>query len=414
MVGILENLFTHLLEREVKLPSTYTSNNGQTVQGQQYDMNSSNMANMAMNPPSSGDVASSIVQTDSPGTRQEFLGATDFGAQQGNYEALARQLYDYDKMHLQPKYAVAPNQPSDRLSFGRVGESNLMQLTPEMAESTTLYADNPKFAVNSQAEQQNAVLSAMNLLNNALVKEASSAKGRHGASLDTLFKLLDRAMDREERAKDRAAAAADRANAKAESNITKLQTQADKLRADLATGTIEWGDAWNQLRKIATADVANDDIDVLLGGKFDASDPTGAKGLTRGWAKPGAAQEYSQGLRYKQTGTSSADDADFTQLTQGLDSYMKRRNETNMLDRINPTSPKGIQIETEKSGLVRVLAKLVEKNRISDADAKAYANMLPQPWMNESQASAAIQGLKNAISTKLGVTEAPSSGGDWE
>lgn len=75
---------------------------------------------------------------------------------------------------------------------------------------------------------------------------------------------------------------------------------------------------------------------------------------------------------------------------------------TGYIDRINPLSTKGIELGRFKDTLGVILAKEVEQGRMSDADRAFYLNQLPAPWMTSAQAKAAISGVKQGLTAKLG------------
>lgn len=236
------------------MAQTYTPSTGLTPQGQQLDLTNSNMRNM-----SSGDLGQlastqeqSLLQSQSPETREAVIQGSNVPEMQSNYDQMARKLYEYDKMHLEPKYSQAPSQPSDALSFGRVGASSLAQLTPEMAAGpTTLYADNPKYAVTSQAAQQGSILDLLNSLNEAISKEFTSKRGQYTSrvnqkqtTLDNILGYLDRAEGREEKEKERAyTRSKDALNYNLE--LKKLGLQVDPKTGNIinANGAIPTGNA---------------------------------------------------------------------------------------------------------------------------------------------------------------------------
>lgn len=396
--------------------NTYTSANGQTIPGSQVDQGWQQMAGM-----STGQLANAATQQqtannnfDTPAVRTQGIQNSDIPAEQANYDALAKQLYQYDQMNLAPKYGGAPTAQPGAASFGRVDASTLSQLTPEAVQSGTvgLSNSNPSYGINAQTTQAGLLTNLIGSLNDAITQEFTSKKGQYVSSankgketLQTLLTFLDRAQTREENAKDRAAQAAERAAASGKQANNDYYSAVSDGVDRLAKGE-DWGTVWNRI-KSRFPDKVNNQIDTDLGTQ---------------WKKPGAYENYlKKGLDVKQNYKASAtSDVDFSNMAKGLDSYLERRKGTNFVERINPASSKGIAINTEKDVLSRTLAKLVEKNRISDSDAKFYMSQLPAIWMSDDEAASKIEGIKNGLSAKLGLdynnaTKNSSSGaGEWQ
>lgn len=194
---------------------TYTNPQGSTPQGNDVASTLAQLTQLNTQPELAGAMGKygqELANFQTPQSRQGYITNSDLPAMQGNYEEIARRLYDYDKMYLNPMYSQAPGQPSDAPAFGRVEASNLMQLTPEIAGGpTSLYADNPTYAVSSQTAQKGSILDVLDSLNEAIGKEFTSRRGQYASTvkakesiLDTVSKLLDKRVEIDEREKDRA------------------------------------------------------------------------------------------------------------------------------------------------------------------------------------------------------------------
>lgn len=355
-----------------------------------------------------GAVNQQMQNTQTPGSRQQYLDTTNLGAAQNNYDALAKQLASYDSSVLQPQFAgTDPGQPTD-MPYNPLGYTpQISYLTP--SSPTGVYNANPTYGMSAQADQGNSIVNLLGTLSKTIANEAARGTNKYTSDLKSLASMLGPLNDILTQNTNLTIKKADLAAAKAgkgQDNYNNVVNLGDKLVDDLSTGKVDWGDAWQQVKSFADRNgvsMTPQEIDTLLHGRFDATDLTGAKGLTTRWARQGAAQEYASGLRFKQTGNSANDDADFKAISSGLDSYTQSRSGTNLVDRINPTNPSGIKIETQKNILSRLLAKLVEKNRISDQDAKFYLNELPAVWMNDTQSQAKIDGIKAGLAGKLGL-----------
>lgn len=394
------------------MANMYSSPNYQTPQGQQYDMNSGMPVTMSpqqvqQTSNQAAQASTQLAAMQTPQNRSTYVNNGDLPAIQQNYDQLAKQLYDIDKaIAAQPQFNSTP--PPDAISSSGV-EASPLALTESLLSGNTFSNPNPSFGLQTKINHNSNVLDLLGILNDSLAKEFNSRKNTYASTVksqqslvDSLMTALDKnsqlAMDiwKEQQANARAA------SSRSDTKKTQYITLADKLRSDLSTGTIQWGDAWKQLQMAAGSDLSPAEIDSLLGGKYDPSDPTGAAGKTTGWAKPGAAQEYATGLRYKQTGTSSSDQ-DFQNVMSGLDSYLDRRKGSNIVDRVNPASSRGIELDREKQAVGQLMGKLIEQNRMSDADRKFYLGLMDKFWYDDSQAQSAIDGVKNAIAGKLGL-----------
>lgn len=276
----------------------YTTPNAGTVPGQQYDMNQQIVQASAGNfqgLPSNqalGDQAATTAQglagMQTPDARGAYVQNSDIPAMQTNYDDLAKRLYDYDKMSLQPRYGGQPGEQPGGASFGRVEGSSLSQLTPEAVSTggVGIKNANPLFGMGAQIDQGNDILSLMSTLNDSIDKEFSSRKGTYASAvkskqtlLESIFQLMKLKSDEEARQEARAQRGSDKASATREKNISKFYTQAEKVKDDFNAGRYStgnpqaaWGKAWGQLKGMADRlglgeDITNEDIDLALGGK---------------------------------------------------------------------------------------------------------------------------------------------------
>lgn len=249
-----------------------------------------------------------------PQGRQPYLDNTNVNAAQGNYDALAKQLAAYDNMVLQPQFAGQnPGMPSDVPTnpFANNTPAGLSYLTPENAAlpyNQGIYNSNPTYALTSQNNQRNSIVDVLGTLNKVLAKESARGTNKYTSdlrSIDSILGTLKGYMDQNtsltEKKADLAMRAAELAQSRSDTKASKIADRANALRSDLATGIIQWGDAWKTM-KSEFPGASDSDIDSYLGGKYNAQDPSSSTG----WAREGAAQEYAQGLRYKQTGSSDA------------------------------------------------------------------------------------------------------------
>lgn len=298
----------------------YTSPNAGTVPGQQYDQNAQFMASMGngqpMNPQALGaatqatsDATAQLGAMQTPQARGQFVNSGDLPQIQGNYEQLARQLYDTDKA-IAASGQFNPNPAPDASSFGSVNASPL-ELTNSILGGSSFNPVNPGIGMQTQISQQGSIIDLLNALNQSSAKEFNSRKNSYASSVkgqqaivDTLLSILgknaDLGMNKYNQQQENYRAGLSSGS----SASNKIAERANALRTDLATGVLQWGDAWKQLHS-EFPNSRPDEIDSYLGGKYDATDPDGSKGLTNGWAVPGAAQDYAQGLRFKQTGTAA-------------------------------------------------------------------------------------------------------------
>lgn len=244
------------------MANLYTSPNGQTIPGQQYDSNQLSMRDMssAQLGALSNQQAQATATLQSPETRTLAIDNSTIPAQQANYEELAKQLYQYDQMNLAPKYGGTPTVQPGAASFGRVGASTLSQLTPEAVASGTvgLSNSNPEYGIKAQVNQGNLLTNLLAALNTGISDEFTAKRGSYKSSVDksqtqlnTILGYLDRADAREQAAQDRAERAAERAADKADTTQGKLQTLAQQLKSQSGADGFVSPESYTSIKKTA-------------------------------------------------------------------------------------------------------------------------------------------------------------------
>lgn len=279
------------------MPALYTPQSN-TPQGNQLAQSQAQMATAGFVPQmdaSEGQLGQALVgstqqlsQMQTPEQRAGYLGNTEIAPMQANYDALARQLYEYDKAVLQPQYASNPGVASDVLGYGRVAPSQLQQLTPEAAANPTLFADNPKYAIASQTNAGNNILDVLDALNVSISKEFSSARGKYASTVqsqkdlvNTITNLLtgkrEERLTREKLAVEREKIAADREIAMMNKAVTQRNDMYDmayKLKTNLQGRRFqnqtaldeEWENTVNSLQQQYPS-VTRAEIETALGSK---------------------------------------------------------------------------------------------------------------------------------------------------
>lgn len=136
-----------------------------------------------------GQVNQQMQNTQTPGARQGYLDATNLGAAQGNYDALAKQLASYDSSVLQPQFAGAnPGQSSD-MPYNPLGYTpNISYLTP--STPTGVYDANPTFGLNAQADQGNSIVNLLGTLSKTIANETSRGTNKYTSDLKSLASML--------------------------------------------------------------------------------------------------------------------------------------------------------------------------------------------------------------------------------
>lgn len=237
-----------------------------------------------------------------PQARQQALSDTQLGSMQNNYQDLAQQLASYDNAVLKPQFAGQnPGMPSDIQPGGDVTWGDVSYLTPGNAglpAAQGIFNANPAYALGAQADQGNNILALLNTLNDAISKESKRGYDIYGGKLNSAASvlkgfsdILDKNMSLEQARASLALQASSRTDAKR----AQVEEFAQKLQTQLSAGQKQWGDAWSSVDNYAKdhgVPLRAEEIDNLLGGSYNPTDPTGAKGLTTGWALPGAYENY--------------------------------------------------------------------------------------------------------------------------
>jgi len=90
----------------------------------------------------------------------------------------------------------------------------------------------------------------------------------------------------------------------------------------------------------------------------------------------------------------------FEGVSSALDNYLLARSQTSPQERLDPRNPSGARVESQKNILTQILAKEVEKNRLSDEDRKFYLKQMPAWWMDNELAAQKIEGVKDGLMAK--------------
>lgn len=326
--------------------------------------------------------------------RQSFLDNTQIAPMQNNYDQLASQLASYDQAVLKPQFAgTNPGLPSEMSRLSGYYNPNLSyesnsNLTPDQS----IYNANPTYALTAQANQGSNIASLLDTINRSIggqykmgTANYAGALGNVNNTLDTLSKIMGLSNN----LKVEQMRAVSSASSKDSDGYNNLLALSDKLVNDLSTGKVQWGDAWQQVKDFADRNhvsITPHQIDTYLHGAYDPSDPTGAKGLTYGWATPGAAQGYasSAGLRYKPSTAELAKSSDATNAIKSLASVYKSFQDTGtqLGDWHLGTQPANVvNYNNQKRLFADSLAKTLGLQR-NGAQVNAVLNLLPNGYVN--------------------------------
>lgn len=417
----------------------YTTPNGQTVPGQAMDQANSMWSSFANAQPlpqaqvqqaSQGlsNATAQLASAQTPQVRQNYINNGDIPAIQNNYEQLARQLYDTDKAIAgSGQYNMTP--PSDAISSPGVSASPLA-LTNSLLSGNAFNSPNPTFGMQTRMTQNNNILDLLSTLNDSLGKElgsrkntyASSVKGQQAvvdAFMNILNKNSDLAMNKYNQQQENYRAGL---SIRAQSQ-SRAENYAKSLQDDLASHQKDWGSAWRAMKQYSdsiNAGLSASDIDNLLGGHYDASDPNGDKGLTQGWAQPGAYEK-----RLIQTNTikamSSPDFIGQVQQLQGTGSLVDQLQ--NAYDNVWFKGPilgnihdlaAGAGIDPSaghyndlKNGLLGLVSRATgEKGVLTEGDAARAADLIKGLGANPQQVEQGFDSLRQifneSISRKTG------------
>jgi len=113
------------------------------------------------------------------------------------------------------------------------------------------------------------------------------------------------------------------------------------------------------------------------------------------------------------------DKQDLITMTSALGKFIEKWKGTNALERLSPANPKGLETMSQLNIMTQNVAKIIERNRLSDSDRTFYLNQMPSWWMSPDQAKAKLQGVINGLSSKIGVDVKEigsdfEDGNDWE
>lgn len=409
--------------------TTYTNPGGLTPQALQTAQSNAVMGNAASLPPAQElgqayvDTTKQLAGMQTPQAREQVVANSDVPAMQTNYDDLARQLYEYDKMYLSPKYAAPPTAPGDALNYGRVGSSQLSQLTPEMAAGeTTLYADNPKYAVNSQAFQQNSILDLLSSLNNSIDRELKSAKGKYASSVDSQKSVLEsiafilgKKLDAEEKANARAESAALKAENEKARKIDKFNAEANRVLTKFAAGAYSmgnpdeaWGKAFEDLKGFAQREgvygneVNDESINTALGGGWD---PTTQQSW--GNATPDALRNLKKqkGLDANQRKGLESAEGSLGLVTRMLENYQKASSlgglatQSPLLSKeLSSLDPAARDYLSDSQGALSSMKELAgESGVLSNQDTSRLSVLIPSLTENRENGTKSLRELQNRV-----------------
>lgn len=417
----------------------YTSPNGQTVPGAAMDQANSmwsSFANAQPLPPQQlqqatqglSNATGQLAAAQTPQVRQGYINNGDIPAIQGNYDQLAKQLYETDKAIAgSGQYNTTP--PPDAISSAGVAASPLA-LTNSILSGNSFTSPNPAIGMQTRMSQNNSIIDLLNTLNDSLGKElgsrkntyASSVKGQQAvvdAFMNVLNKNSDIAMNKYNQQQENYRAGL---SIRSQSQ-SRAENYAKSLQDDLASHQKDWGSAWRALKQYSdsiNAGLSASDIDNLLGGHYDASDPNGDKGLTQGWAQPGAYEK-----RLIQTNTikalSSPDFIGQVQQLQGTGSlvdqlqnaynnvWLKGPGLGNIHDLLGSAGldPSAGHYNDLKNGLLGLISRSTgEKGVLTEGDAERAKSLVKGLGDNPQQVQGGFNSLKQifneSISRKTG------------
>ena len=201
-----------------------------------------------------------IQNTMTPGARQGYLDNTNLGAVQGNYDALAKQLAEYDNIVLKPEFAGQnPGTPSELGGVSGYYNPNLSYNTADaQTPEQVLYNANPKYALSSQVDQGNSIVTLLGTLNKLLGTEAKRGTNKYTSDLskaaavlggltDILRMNTDLTMKKAELEESRAS----RANTQGNTTEAKISRISDKLRRAAGRDGYVSPDDWSRIKREA-------------------------------------------------------------------------------------------------------------------------------------------------------------------
>lgn len=169
----------------------------QTMQAMQTILSSGQTLNQPMVDQANQGVFNANVTQAQLGTeagRQPYLDNTNLNAQQGNYDALAKKLAEYDNMVLRPEFGgTNPGVASDveSRSGGAYFNPNLSyNTTNAQTPEQVLYNANPVTALKSQADQASSIVTLLENMNKILRNESKRGTAKYTSDLSNAARML--------------------------------------------------------------------------------------------------------------------------------------------------------------------------------------------------------------------------------
>lgn len=138
--------------------------------------------------------AQNLAGMQTSGARQSYVNNSNVPGLQGNYEDLAKQLFEYDKNLTPSNYSAItpstnPSMPTDQ---------SPLSLTMGALNAPNFNFTNPDLAISSQTAQKNNISDLLGTLNNSIAREFSNTKSGYAdtvksqqSALDSILKILD-------------------------------------------------------------------------------------------------------------------------------------------------------------------------------------------------------------------------------
>lgn len=412
-------------------PGGYNPIATQLNQGQQQQANAVPVPSMEASEPQLAQAETMATQQltggiQTPGFRTSVMNTqANFPGMQANYEDLARQLYNFDKMELQPKYGTSPGVPTDGVSYGRVGPSELQQLTPNSAANPTLFADNPKYAIASQTTTGGNILDLLDTLNSAISKEFTTAKGKYVSTVQnqkdligTIGKLLDRKIDerreqernalevkiaRERMANDLLLKQMDLEGLKEKKKsdtLSALDKRAEELLDNIRNGGQRGSEAFSDLKKkaidLGLTDITDDELWNKLGGERWKDDRSFEVNL---------AQKKAMEARYTTEGKAKAATAQSGY--DSADKVLEILNKNPLADVLAfvPGQVIAPQYERARRNLAMAIGTIRSGANVPAKEAHKYFQFLPSSTQSEEQRLETIEALKKELLAYIEVNE---------
>ena len=345
-----------------------------------------------------------IQNTMTPGARQGYLDNTNLGATQGNYDALAKQLAEYDNIVLKPEFGGQnPGSPSELGGVSGYYNPNLSYNTADaQTPEQVLYNANPKYALSSQVDQGNSIVTLLGTLNKLLGTEAKRGTNKYTSDLskaaavlggltDILRMNTDLTMKKAELEESRAS----RANTQGNTDEAKIARIKSKLESVWGVDRKVSPKDYERIRQESIADMSPDLFDATF---YDYRNPDNPNyKLTDVYGK-------KIGLDKDTKQVTSPKDA--ANLVKRLNSFLEDFKGASLVDRTVGAAKKSAELENRKSILAYEIAQMNKEGRISDKDREYYLGLLPAVvdfGLLGGKAEGQIEGLVKEVQAKNGI-----------